>query len=488
MGSRARKERERNRLQCEIKQEINDSVSIKEYKEDVINISKSFSFTQLNSSESNSSDYLTISELKKKNIKISVVVIVYNRFENIVEWIRIWKMCEQLNSQLTIIHNYDKIEECIRYKAICMQNGINYILRKNIGFDIAAFQDVCLERLNGFNNEWDFLFWATDDTIPVRRDFLFQYAKILLDDSVGISCMHISDEVREHIRTTGFCIKKQVSRKLDFLSTIKSKNDCYEFEHRSHRNLLSQVKRMNFKAIMPVPLKDSYVWDKGYWDISLRAKNINPPSRLLECIYNFSSKSKYEGRQIIFICPVFNSFPEIVSSLLCQTYKNWQLLLIHDGKNTTNLNKYINDINDERIIYMETEKRAGNWGHSLRDLGLTAIKNSSNGHYVVITNADNYHVPVYCEYMLKAFDNNENIIATYCDRMIHSYQSWNIQECRLELGHIDCAGVMIKKEIACEIGWKDMTHSSDWTYFNNIIQKYGSDYFKKVNGCLLVHN
>jgi len=73
--------------------------------------------------------------------------------------------------------------------------------------------------------------------------------------------------------------------------------------------------------------------------------------------------------------------------------------------------------------------------------------------------------------------------------MVHSYKTWQVIPCSLRLGFIDCAGVMARKDVAHEVGWRDtQSHSSDWTYFNDIIQKYGADKWTKVQGCLLIHN
>lgn len=192
--------------------------------------------------------------------------------------------------------------------------------------------------------------------------------------------------------------------------------------------------------------------------------------------------------KVTFVCPIYNTFPEIVSSCINQTHENWELLLIHDGPNSTNLKQLIDVIGDKRIKYIETEERKQLWGHPVRKFALSNIDILSPGaEYIVITNDDNHHVPVYVEWMLKGFT-NPSIIATYCSSMIHSYINWGIIPCRLEKGYIDCAGVLMKKEIAVESGWEDFTHSSDWTYFKRVIDKYGENAWNKVNGCLITHN
>lgn len=209
--------------------------------------------------------------------------------------------------------------------------------------------------------------------------------------------------------------------------------------------------------------------------------------------------------KITFICPIYNSYPQIISALICQTHQNWELILIHDGPNSTNLRKVIEDAGDKRITYIETETRVNKWGHPWRRWALEEIKEgrlSPDCDYVVITNADNYHVPVYCEYLLNGFRKNPAAVAAYGSMMVHSYPSWQAQmdgskivhqwgimQCWMQLGHIDCAGVMIKKGAACEAGWRDVdSHSSDWVYFEDVIKRHGKEKFVMVPGCLLVHN
>lgn len=389
-----------------------------------------------------------------------VVLIVYDRFENIKQWINVWKECEQ-KRELIIIHNYDGSD---KIKELC--DGVKYIRRENKGLDIGAFKDVCKEQLAGFNNDWDKMLWITDDTFPMRKDFITPYLDKLTGD-VGVVCTDLSPFVKTHIRTTGFLIRKEVALKLQF-TDILTKEDCYQFEHRSPNAFYEQVLRLGYKVIQVEARETSPLWDSGY-------KRRLPRGSEHEKVFPKNSK-------VLFICPVYQSYPQIISSLILQTYQNWELLLIHDGPNTTGLKELIND---PRIKYIETEKRAGNWGHSLRQWALTLPTDSD---FIVITNADNYHVPVYIEYLLNGFRDNPASVACYCSCMVHSYKAWQIIQCSLKLGFIDCAGVMVRANVAKETGWHDMAHSSDWTYFNDIIKRYGADKWTKINGCLLTHN
>lgn len=414
-----------------------------------------------------------------KNI---VVIIVYNRYENLARWLSCWEQCDKKECELRVIHNCDNDEERKRYRNICNEHKVTYISRANVGMDIGAFQDVCKEKLSGFDNNWNNMLWFTDDCIPMSKDFVNTYLRNMTDPKIGVACMEISNEVKKHIRTTGFCIKKEISKKLVFaVETIKTKTDCYSFEHRHPAlTFLQQVLKMGYNAVQIAPLKNSVVWDTGNRAHLNRMKEF-------ESVFSYKEKEK----KVLFISLIYNSYPYVISSLQMQTHKNWELLLIHDGKNETGLSKEIEKINDNRIIYVETKERKGNWGHFWRNWALEQVKLGIYGKdcdYVVITNADNQHVPGYTEFLLKGFTDSA-IVATFCNQMIHNYINWEIIPCKMERGYIDSACVMVKKDVATNIGWKDViSHSSDWTYFSDIIRIYGINSFKKVSGCLLVHN
>lgn len=408
-------------------------------------------------------------------MKIIVAVVVYNRIDNIKRWVKCWEQSNTGNSELFVIHNGTQSNEL---RTLLFTKNLNYITRKNIGFDIGAFQDVCKERLHPFPNDWDYLIWCTDDTVPMDKNFIHKYIDAF-KLGVGVTCMQISKSVNPHVRTTGFCISKELSKKIQFLADpITTKSQCYVFEHQGkEKTFTNQVRRMGLSCVALAPNEISPMWDMGYHKRLDRMEEH-------EEVFNYERKTN----KVTFICTIFNSYPQIISSLIMQTYKNWELVLIHDGPSENGMRSYIG--NDPRVNYIETETRIGNWGHGLRKWALDEIKEGrlSDPDYIVITNADNYYVPSFIKSMLKGFE-KENTIACYCEKMVHSYINWGIIDVRLERGFVDCGGVMVKKLAACEIGWKDTeSHSSDWTYFSDIIRKYSSSNFNKVPGCLLIHN
>lgn len=408
---------------------------------------------------------------------IVVAVIVYDRFQNIVEWIRCWQMCETQGAQLVIIHNNDDEGTKLAHSEFCASAGVAYISRPNVGFDIGAFQDVCRNRLEGFP-EYEYLIWCCDDAIPMRKDFIKQYINRIKQPGIGCVALEVSRAVRLHIRTTGFCVTRHVTEQLQFpADPITTKEQCYHFEHRGKTEIfLDQVTRMRLKTLQVAPVITAPFWDSGF----KKYKNREAEH------YKVFPRPTQTSAKIAFICPVYNCYPEIISSLINQTHKDWHLFLIHDGPASMDIRKIVDAAADDRITYIETETRQGNWGHGYRREYLDKLR-TSDFDYIVISNGDNHHAPVYCEYMLKGFTNGQ--VAVYCDQMVHSYTAWKVINCKLQLGYLDCAGVMVRKDVACEVGWRDTeSHSSDWTYFSDIIRKHGANKFGVVKGCLLNHN
>ena len=169
-------------------------------------------------------------------------------------WIKCWKKCEPMG-ELVVVHNYDEGTNCYPYEHLCQENNIEYIKRLNVGMDIGAMQDV----MNGL--PYHILFWVTDDVIPMKKDFLKTYVEALTPD-VGVVGMEISNFKSHHLRTTAFCIRKDVSDRLQFPALpVTTKAHCYDFEHGQEDNMLMQVERMGLKVVQIKPLKESLLWD-----------------------------------------------------------------------------------------------------------------------------------------------------------------------------------------------------------------------------------
>ena len=193
-----------------------------------------------------------------EDAKTIVAVIVWNRFENLKRWLRCWRACDQSQAELVVVHNLE--QDNARYAKLCREHGVRYVPRPNKGFDIGAFQDICKGRLRGFPTGWDNLLWITDDCIPMQKNFVAQYLAKL--ETGYMPCYEISDQVKRHVRTTGFLVTKQIAGKLTFpRDPIVSREDCYTFEHKGF-NLYEQLVKLGLRPSMVTPqLRESPLWD-----------------------------------------------------------------------------------------------------------------------------------------------------------------------------------------------------------------------------------
>ena len=197
-------------------------------------------------------------------MKVVVAVCIYDRFLNLKEWIRNWKSCSTQDAELVIVHNYANEPDRDLYTGYCLDQGIKYIPRQNVGFDIGAFQDVCYNRLASFP-QFDYLLWCTDDALPMRKDFIQQYIH-KMTKNVAIAAMAISTERKRHVRTTGFMITREASSKLKFPNDpIVTKEECYHFEHRGGlHTMMNQILRLGYKVVQVSNVNLAPLWDSGF--------------------------------------------------------------------------------------------------------------------------------------------------------------------------------------------------------------------------------
>lgn len=197
--------------------------------------------------------------------KTVVSVVVYDRIDNAERWLRCWRQSDTRNAELVIIHNSN--EDCnFTYLFNNVENA-KVIGRKNIGYDIGALQDVARRRLPGFP-DYDFLLWCTDDTIPMDPDFIARFTDPM-EKGVGVTCMQISQERTRHVRTTGFCMRRETVERLKFpADPIVTKAQCLSFEHGQNIsygfNMLRQIERLRLAAHQVAPLDRSPLYDMGF--------------------------------------------------------------------------------------------------------------------------------------------------------------------------------------------------------------------------------
>lgn len=186
--------------------------------------------------------------------------------------------------------------------------------------------------------------------------------------------------------------------------------------------------------------------------------------------------------------------PIFVLSVINQTHTNWKLNVIHDGNNdefVETMREHAKKLKD-KIIFSCTEKRHNDFGHTLRNIGLS----EATGDYIVLMNADNYLIPKFVEFVTESIvENNPDVVLF---DMVHSHRkpggrflpAYSAFETKYKRCSIDVGAAAIRQSLAKTAGFRDNTHDGDASYFEDVAAVKGSSNLKisKVPRILFVHN
>ena len=225
-------------------------------------------------------------------MKVLVGMIVYDRIETVNWWMNAWTKAEKYgNAEIVVVHNYDgDAPKPDQHDNIVKWRPTWYWPRPNVGQDIAAFRDVI--KADNFG-DWDVLVWATDDNIPMRKDFIKAFVQPFESNpNMGLVGNQWVDKkyyrwtkpsVPDHFRTTFFAISRAAATGLKFPDPLVTKGHCYAFEWADHQNnMTEQIRRMGYDS-MPVCGDRSVCWlktnDYGWDTGTLHPRSRNPNMR-----------------------------------------------------------------------------------------------------------------------------------------------------------------------------------------------------------------
>jgi hypothetical protein len=179
----------------------------------------------------------------------------------------------------------------------------------------------------------------------------------------------------------------------------------------------------------------------------------------------------------------------LLQSIICQTYSNWEVILIHDGvdlSHKSNLKEYLND---PRFFYTSTSERYGYWGHKSRIIGTTL----SLGDWIIHSNDDNYFVPILLEEIVNIISLNSEVNFIYWDMILGKYKNEHSHN-KKDYGHfipkiqhsyMDWGQFTTKKEIISKYYIQYEEAAADGTLIENMKHELIPAYIDKV---LFVHN
>ena len=164
------------------------------------------------------------------------------------------------------------------------------------------------------------------------------------------------------------------------------------------------------------------------------------------------------------ICVAYNRIIPLrglIDSFMVQTDPRWVLHIIHDGPALNEVKDVINLYKGEhRVRYQETPQCNGNFGHVNRKMMLEKLAGACDD-FVLITNDDNYYVPAFVEYFLKASTSEVGMM--YCNT-VHNYIQYDVLYTRVKECFIDMGSFVVRMDVAKAVGFTQTHHSADGYY------------------------
>jgi hypothetical protein len=176
----------------------------------------------------------------------------------------------------------------------------------------------------------------------------------------------------------------------------------------------------------------------------------------------------------------------LIDCFLVQTNPNWELNIIYDGKAPQSILDIVALYSDPRVKFFESDERNQCYGHPNRKMMLENMQGNP-GDFVLMTNDDNYYVPVFVEYMLIAC--KPNIGFVYCDT-VHSHFRYDTHKPKIKENHIDMGCFIVRFDVAKRVGFNHLCFTADGKYAEEcfgycLTHRLISSYIPKS---LFVHN
>jgi glycosyltransferase involved in cell wall biosynthesis len=178
---------------------------------------------------------------------------------------------------------------------------------------------------------------------------------------------------------------------------------------------------------------------------------------------------------------------EGLNSLNAQTFKDFELIIVHDGSKPTSEHEYDDASIDFK--YFETDKHYGiygteefyagyGWGHHSRDLGMS----KAEGEYIINFNIDNILYPNALEKI------NNKLEKTKADVLVFActHEKFHIKYFSgipPVMGKVDMLQCVVSRKAWDSIGgWYRYDHSADGFLLEELIKRYGYVHLDEVLG------
>jgi hypothetical protein len=181
----------------------------------------------------------------------------------------------------------------------------------------------------------------------------------------------------------------------------------------------------------------------------------------------------------------------LIDSFMVQTSSAWELYIIYDGQPPREYTELIESYNSHlycqgRINFTWSPVRRQQYGHPNRKYLLDTVQCDPDD-FILMTNDDNYYVPVFVKEMLQEADSNTGIVS--CNT-IHSHFAYTLHESKLVEYGIDMGAFIVSVHVAKSVGFNNFHFSADGVYANKCAEYCNNTgkTIKHIPKPLFIHN
>ena len=174
----------------------------------------------------------------------------------------------------------------------------------------------------------------------------------------------------------------------------------------------------------------------------------------------------------------------MINCFQVQTDPKWEMHIIHDGPAPQEVKNIIP--NDPRVNFYETKQRMKNYGHPNRRYLLNTIAARPND-FILITNDDNYYVPMFVQFMRAEVKQGVGIVYNDC---LHNYYSYNVLKSKMQINYIDMGSFIVRADVAKAVGFTSDAFHADGIYAEACAGYCNSHglLIKYIPKSLMIHN
>jgi hypothetical protein len=187
-----------------------------------------------------------------------VCVVTHDRKELVSKWLRAWNNANKFGAKIAVLHAFDgESPSKDEMDNILQWRPDYYIPFKNT--DLRDMQALLLVIKNQAGlPDWKYLFWFTDDCMPMNKNFLQSFDSKIKLPNVGLVSLCYEPNrggddggcVLPHIRTVGYALRRESADKLAFPNVGKESERPHLFEHGRkgfyENHILNQILKAGF--------------------------------------------------------------------------------------------------------------------------------------------------------------------------------------------------------------------------------------------------